>query len=176
MYNWSPVPFDSLLHSFYSSGNITSVSRKLQTSPAIIPVNSFHVKGRHVMGRQLLASFLFDFSFCISTVLPLVIHRGVFPSRQALRCYTRFLYKLVKKFFSQNPWTPSGPGAFSFSYEICARASLFFLFISFLISFNQVASLLCSTSWPQIAVQNIFASCALGITIFCPSSLLSICL
>ena len=117
------------------------------------------------MGWQWLASFLFDLSFCISTVLPLVIHRGVFPSRQALRCHTRFFYKLVK-FFSQNPWTPSGPGAFkfgilfsiflSFSYEICARSSLFFLFISFLISFNQVTSLLCSTSWPQIPVQNIF--------------------
>ena len=107
------------------------------------------------MGRLSLASFPFDLSFCISTILPLVIHRGISPSRQALSCHARFLCKL-QKFFSRNPFTPSGQGAFqfgiffniffSFSCEICTRACLFFSFISFLISLNQVASLLCSTS------------------------------
>ena len=91
-----------------------------------------------------------------------------------MRCHTRLLCKLVK-FFSQNSWTPSGSGAFqfgilfniffSFSCKICSRACLFFPFISFLISLNQVATFLCSTSWPQISIQNIFASCAPGITI-----------
>ena len=183
MYNWSSVPFDFLLHSFCCSGNIPSFSRKPQISSAIIPANSFYVKGRHVMGRQLLASFPFDLSFCIIPVLPLVIHHGVSRSRQALRCHTRFLCKLVK-LFSQNPWTPPGPGTFqfgifcniffSFSCEICTHACLFYPFISFLISLNQVASSLCSTSWPQISAQNVFASCASGITIASFSSLPSI--
>ena len=133
----------------------------------------------------MLATFSFDLSFYISAVLSLVIHSGVSPSRQALRCYTRFLWKLVK-FISQYPWTPFGPGAFqfgiflnmffSFSREICTRAYLFFRFIFFLISRNQVAPLLCSTSWPQIFVQNVFSSCASGITISSPSSLPSILL
>ena len=114
------------------------------------------------MEWKLLGSFPSDLSFCINTVLPLVIHHGVSPFRQSLRCHTRFLCKLVK-FFSQNPWTPPIPGAFrfgiffniffSFSCEICARAYVIFPFIFFLISLNQVASLSCSISWPQISVK-----------------------
>ena len=137
------------------------------------------------MQWYLLASFPFDLSFCISTVLPLVIYRADSPSRQALRCHTRSLCKLIK-FFSQNPWIPSGPGTFqfriffniffSFSCVICTLACLFFPLISFLFSLNQVAFLLCSTSWPQISVQNVFPSCASGITISSPSLLPSICL
>ena len=125
--------------------------------------------------------FIFQHKYCSS----LVIQRGVPPYRQALKCHTRFLCKLVK-FFSQNPWIPSGPGAFqfgiffntffSFSCEICTRVCWFFPFIPFLIYLNQVASLLCSTSWPQISVQNDFASCTSGITISSPSSLSLICL
>ena len=112
------------------------------------------------MGWYLLASFSFDLSIYISTVLPLVIHSGVSPSRQALRCHTRVLCKLVT-FFSQNPWTLSGLGAFQFGIFF----NIFYIpFIFFLISLSQVASL-CFTSWPQISVQNVFASCALGITI-----------
>ena len=132
----------------------------------------------------MLTSLPFDLSFCMRTVLPLLIHSGVSCSRQALKCHARFLSKLIK-FFSQNPWRPSGPGAFqfriffniffSFSCKICTLPCLFFTFIYFLISHNQVASLLCSTSWPQIFVQNIFASCAWGITICSPSSLPSLC-
>ena len=128
----------------------------------------------------MLARFLFDLSFCISTVFPLVIHRDVSPSRQALRCHTRFSCKLVK-FFSQNPWTPSGPGTFqfgiffniifSFSCKICTCPCLFFPFISFLISLHHVASVLCSTSWLQISVQNIFASFQSRIIISSASSI-----
>ena len=177
MYNWSPVLFDFPQHPFLSSGNIHLFSRKPQTSSAIIHVSSFHVKGRHIMGQQLLASLPIDLSFCISTVLSLVIYRGVFPSKQGLRCHTSFLCKLVK-FFRQNPWTASGTGAFqlkiffniffSFSCQTCTRACLFFLFISSLISLNQVASLLCSTPWPQISVQNAFASCTSGLQYLLP--------
>ena len=43
----------------------------------------------------MLSSFPFNLLFCISTVLPLIIHHGVSLSRQALRCQTRFLCKLV---------------------------------------------------------------------------------
>ena len=128
----------------------------------------------------MLVLFHFDLSFCVSTVVLLVIHYGVSPFRQALRYHTRFLCKLVK-FISQKPWTPFGPGAFqlrisfniffSFCYKICTSACLFFSFISFLISLNNVAYLLCSTSWPQISEQNVFASCASGITISFLSSL-----
>ena len=75
------------------------------------------------MGRYLLVSFPFELSFCISIVLPLVIQRGVSSSRQALRCHTMFICNLVK-LFSQNPWTPYGPGAFSFG-------SFFNIFFSF---------------------------------------------
>ena len=133
------------------------------------------------MERKLLGSFPFDLSFCINTALPLVIHHGVSPFRQSLRCHTRFLCKLVK-FFSQNPWTPPIPGAFrfgiffSFSCKIFTRAYVIFPFIFFLISLNQVASLSCSISWPQIPVQNVFASCESGITISSPNSLPSISL
>ena len=137
------------------------------------------------MGHQLLSSFPFDLSFCISTVFSLVIHCGFSASRQALRCHTSFLCKPVK-FFNQNPQTPSRPRAFqfgiffniifSFPSKICTCASLFFLSIYFLISLNYAESLLCFISGPQISVQNVFASCASGITISSPSSLPSICL
>ena len=175
MYNWSPVPFDFLLHTFYSSGKIPLFSRKQQISSAVIPVDIFYVKGRNVMERQLLASFPFYLSFCITTVLPLVIHRVVSPSRNALRCkvflfswvflfsrFPRFLCKLVK-FFSQNLQSPSGPGSFRFGISLYLLqflycAGLLFPFISFLISLKHVASLLWSTFWPQISVQNGFLS------------------
>ena len=112
----------------------------------------------------MLASFPFDLSFCISSVLSLVIHRGVPPSRQTLGCHTNFSCILVScKFFSQNSWTPYGPGTFQFgiffdiflslSCEICTRARLL---VYFLISLNYVGSLLCSTSWTQISVQMFF--------------------
>ena len=47
-------------------------------------------------------SFIFPYKYC-----------GISPSRQALKHNTRFLCKLLK-FSSQNPWAPSGPGAFQF--------------------------------------------------------------
>ena len=84
MYNWSPVTFDFLLNPFRTSNNISSFSKEPQISSAITPLNSFHAKERHGKERQLLASFFFDLSFCISTVLPLVIHVRVSPSRKAL--------------------------------------------------------------------------------------------
>ena len=62
----------------------------------------------------------------------------MFLLRQAFRCHTRSFCKLVK-LFSQNPWTPSGLGAFqfgiffnilfSFSCEICPRTYLFSIHI-----------------------------------------------
>ena len=145
MYNWSLVPFDFLLHPFCSSGNIQSLSKKPQISLAIIPVSSSPVKGIHVMGRQLLTLFPFDLSFCIATVLPLVIHFGAFPSKQALSYYTKFLCNLLK-FFSQNPSIQSGPRAFqfgilfniffSFSWEVCTCTCLFFLCVLIYIFLN----------------------------------------
>ena len=136
MYNCSPVPFHFILHPFCSSCNTQLLPKNPQISLAIISLSSSPVKGRHVMGQQLLTSFPFDLSCCIAIVLPLVIHFGAFPSKQALSYYTKFLCNLLK-FFSLNPWTPSGPGAFQFgilfniffslSWEVCTFTCLFFL-------------------------------------------------
>ena len=135
------------------------------------------------MGQQLLASFLFDLSFCISTALPLVIYCGFSPSRQALWCHTEFLCKLVN-FFRQNLWIPSCPRAFhfriffkiffSFSCKICGFVHLFFPFISVLVSLNQVASLVCSLCklhpyYAALLYILVYASCASGIAISSPS-------
>ena len=93
-------------------------------------------------------------------------------------CFQASILCMLLKFFTQNSRTPSDPGSFQFAIffnifsffcEICTCACSFFPSVSVLYSLNQVASL-CSTSWPQIYVHNVFASCASGITISSPSS------
>ena len=63
MYNYLPpaVLFDFLLYPFCCSGNIPLFSRKPEISSEIIPVSSFHVKGRHVMGHVIIVIIIARF-------------------------------------------------------------------------------------------------------------------
>ena len=67
MYYWSLEPF-GFLNPFSPLCNVPSFSKKAQTLSEILLVNSFQVKGRHVMRQWLLASFPFDFSFSITSL------------------------------------------------------------------------------------------------------------
>ena len=62
----------------------------------------------------LLTTPSFLLSFIINTVLPFVIHEGIIAVfKQACKCFASRSCKSVI-LLNQNPFTPSGPGAFQF--------------------------------------------------------------
>lgn len=88
--NWSFATLYFLWHSFCSSGNNVSFCRWKKSSLLNIPLNTFYLKGRHVISQKLVTSFSFlslsSLSFIISAVLPLVNQSGV-PLISKNNCY-----------------------------------------------------------------------------------------
>ena len=78
----------------------------------------------------------FSFYFCIKTVLLLVIQIGKFPFSKH---FCKFLLRpswILLKFFNQEPWTQSGPGAFQFG-----------IFLNIFLSFSGAISNFSCPSW-----------------------------
>ena len=80
-----------------------------------MPVQSFHIKGKHVIGLKLEAMFPFSLSLRINVVLPIVNHSRIWHVvKQSCSCNAiRSVHDV--KLFNQNPCKPSESGAFQFA-------------------------------------------------------------
>ena len=98
------------------------------------PERSFQVVERYVIGRQFDGLFPCIWSFCMSTVLPVVSHDGMQlrSSRIFWSCCASLSCRLVRR-LSQYPWTWSGPRDFQFAIflDLFLMSSLVIIFVLF---------------------------------------------
>ena len=126
------------------------------------PERSFQVVERYVIGRQFDGLFPCIWSFCMSTVLPVVSHDGMQlgSSRIFWSCCASLSCRLVRR-LSQYPWTWSGPRDFQFAIflDLFLMSSLVIIFVLFGLERRSIPSV-----FPHMLFQNLRVSCLSGIS------------